>query len=169
MRAVISNPVRQPLIKAGVLPKAVELPDLFGTNFPSYFASAKYGWCEILLPGINSPSFFGCCHIRWAGKACLAQTLHPFIGIDKTDGMTDAKSPNGLHLRRKTIVSDGCFRQKCPNRLQPKRNSLSMDVGYNCNRALRTNTKGSVWSRKENLTAIAETEPLEDPVRSGKT
>ena len=36
-----------------------------------------------------------------AGKACLAQTLHPLLGIPKTDGMTDTKYPNGLHLQRK--------------------------------------------------------------------
>ena len=30
-----------------------------GTNFPSFSASIKHGWCGILLAGTNSPSPFG--------------------------------------------------------------------------------------------------------------
>ena len=48
--------------------------------------------------------------------------------------------------------------------------SLKKNPAYDCcNRTLRTISKGSVWSLKENLPMIAESEPLEDPVRSGKT
>ena len=51
--------------------------------------------------------------------ACRAQTHHRFPASLKSDGMTDMKCVNGLHLQRELAVSDGDFVRKRPKRLHP--------------------------------------------------